>query len=67
MEAYSGRIAPTSDGGILYSYQLMMFSLQVIQMTIRRKLLGRQGEDAAAHYLETNNTKVQVAAFYGNL
>lgn len=35
-----------------------MFSLQVIRMTIRRKLLGRQGEDAAVQYLETNNYQV---------
>jgi putative endonuclease len=27
-------------------------------MTIRRKWLGRQGEDAAAHYLETSNYQV---------
>ncbi|MDD4238657.1 MAG: YraN family protein [Desulfotomaculaceae bacterium] len=27
-------------------------------MTIRRKLLGRQGEDAAARYLEKNNYQV---------
>jgi putative endonuclease len=27
-------------------------------MTIRRKLLGRQGEEAAAHYLEKNNYKI---------
>lgn len=35
-----------------------MFNLRVMQMTIRRKLLGRQGEEAAAHYLEKNSYQV---------
>ena len=29
-----------------------------MRMTIRRKLLGRQGEDAATQYLENNNYQV---------
>lgn len=35
-----------------------MFNLRVMQMTIRRKLLGRQGEEAAARYLEKNSYQV---------